>query len=55
MKEALLVRFEKHQRAFIRKTSKKFKISEAEYVRRCVDTMPHEKKQLSSNSNEASV
>ncbi len=37
MKEILLVRFEKPQRAFIRKVAKKRKTSEAQVVRNAVE------------------
>lgn len=35
--EILLVRFTKAQRVKIRKNAKRLKVSEAEYVRRCVE------------------
>jgi len=38
--EILLVRFTRAQRVKIRKEAKKFKISEAEYVRSCVEFPP---------------
>lgn len=46
----LLVRFTKDQRTKIRKESKRFKISEAEYVRRCVtyplEIVEHESRRI---------